>query len=427
YRQAVDLVIASGASRAARIAVDLLALARSPLVVEDLQHAAGEEFRPEVRGAMVRLRAELLAKAPEARTEGLRVRSLQDQMRRLDRLLLEGPTKPPMLVRRAMANRSLARWLPGLGTREVVFFDRGTPWRAFVIRPNGEVVHVELPFAQGALAESWLALRTNFDIASRSPAAHRSGFIDRTTESCLHHLGQLRRALWDPLPLTHERIVVVPIGELHGVPLEALGDEAGHIVSRTPHPALLSRGRSHRPRRALVLAGEDAEMEAEAREAASILEQTGWTVVRSDHVDVEMARGGAIGLLHVAAHGTFHREGWLFSGIDLPHGRLYFEDLRRTRLRDALILLTSCDSGRVDSLPGSNVEGWITAGLSAGARELVLAGWKIDGGNARRFAHEFHRRWNGAADAAPAVAFGRASLRARHPHPHGWAGYMVAG
>src|SRR5690606_5127036 len=141
----------------------------------------------------------------------------------------------------------------------------------------------------------------------------------------------------------------------------------------------------------------------------------------------ELERGRRVDALHVAAHGAFHPLGWLLSGLQLRDGWFGLEQLRFEQLEGALVQFTSCESGRAGRLPGTDLEGWSSAALGAGARELVLAAWRIEGAAARRFAALFYARWVFGEDVATAVHHARSALRARLPHPYHWAAHIVIG
>ncbi|MCB9464702.1 MAG: CHAT domain-containing protein [Candidatus Eisenbacteria bacterium] len=430
YGGAIDIVLRSGGRNAERTAVDLLARAKSPNLIEDLLQGQSDVLQPETRAAIVRLRDEILSAATSDDTLDTRSRALQDEMSRLDRRLGAGPRRPPSLVRRALEGRSLRDWSQKLAGRDVLLYDKGAngQWRAFLVQQNGKVRHVPLPDAGTAVEDSWFSLRLLFETASRASRERRVDFLARTLDESLVHMDRLRTALWDPIPWTSDRVVVVPTQELHAVPLESLAFPSDVDVSRLPHPALLdSRSRRTRRGAALLVSGRERDMLRETREIARILERRGLEVKRGTRRrDIEHA-AGAMRVLHIAAHGVFHPMGWLLSGIQLADGWFGFEQLRRDRVRGALIHLTSCESGRVGRMPGAEIEGWTTAALAAGAQEVVLAGWRIDGDAARRFATRFYDAWSGGDSAATSARKARASLRAELPHPYYWSPFLVVG
>ncbi|MDP6801805.1 MAG: CHAT domain-containing protein [Gemmatimonadota bacterium] len=424
YAEAVEVVLEHGGPSAAARAVDLVAKARSPNLIEDLLHGDARKLRPETRTAIARLRDECLSEGEAPGGEDTRFRALRGEMARLEVELGEGPLRPPALVRRAWEKRAFRQWKGLLHGRELVIYDRGTSgWRAFVVRSGGRVEHVALPDAEDALRGTWIPLRITLETAAHAPVRRRAEFLDRTLDDCTRSVEQLRSALWTPLSLASRDVVVVPHGDLHSVPVQALPVSNGDgppCVSRLPHPALLgSRRRKVRPS-ALLLGGGETGTRKEVREVGTILRRSGFDVTVSGRRDSLGDGSGRLGVLHVAAHGVFHRQGWLFSGLRLADGWLGFEQLHRRRLQDSLLHFTSCESGLAENMPGSDMDGWITAGLGAGARELVLTLWKVDDASSRAFASAFYPAWVGGAPAAEAAALARDAVRATMPHPFHW-------
>jgi len=91
------------------------------------------------------------------------------------------------------------------------------------------------------------------------------------------------------------------------------------------------------------------------------------------------------------------------------------------------VQFTSCESGQTRALPGSDIDGWITAGLAAGAREMVLTLWKIDDEAGIAFADHFYRAWTAGSSAAEAAARARTAMRRHDPHPYRWAPFVAVG
>jgi len=422
YRDAVDLVLEHGGRRATETAVDLLSRARSPGLIEDLLHARDDAFRPEARAALARLRDELLEAGPEA--GDTRHRALQGRARELESTLGLGPRRAPALIRRAWKRRGLREWSAAIGEREVVLFDRGREgWRAFVLGPGRGSRTVALPGLEAALRSAWRPLRMTFETAAHAPEDRRAEFLARTRATSEQELAALRRALWDPLDLGTDRAVVVPHGELHELPLEALGDGT---LSRLPHPALLREpGPRRRPRRALLLHGPSQEPRREVGHAAGILRDAGLDTHHGDRTSL-LDTDERWDVLHVAAHGAFHREAWLLSGLQLADGWIGLERLGSRKIQGGLLYLASCESGLTHTL-GADLEGWMTAGLGAGARELLLTLWKVDDRSSVAFSEAFYRHWTADPDAAAAAAAGRGELRDHLPHPYHWAPFTCVG
>lgn len=426
YAVALDLVLRHGGRRANEKALDLVSRARSPVLVEDLLQNRRRAPKDEATyAAIVRLRDELLSPGVEPEAEETRAVALRGELDRMTRWALRSQSRPPAIVQRALQARALERWRPRLRGRALVVFDRGpSGWRAF----HSTADHVEvipLPHLEHVLATEWTSLRLNLSTAARLPADRRGEFLERTREASLTRLEILRDAAWNPLPEHDGRTVVVPFGALHSVPFEAFVQDEGRVVSRLPHPALLRSPRRRSPERALLLHGPHEGPRHEADVLATQLRAAGLKVTVSGSRGA-LESAGSLDILHVAAHGTYHRDAWLLSGIELEDGWVGFEHLQSRRVRGALISVTSCESGLAEQMPGSDIEGWITAGLSAGAGGMVLTLWKIDDASALAYSGAFYGAWLAGSTPAEAAREARLATRRALPHPYHWAAFSVA-
>jgi CHAT domain-containing protein len=173
------------------------------------------------------------------------------------------------------------------------------------------------------------------------------------------------------------------------------------------------------------LHGTDEGARAEVQQIARTLRDTGCAVEIGDERAALEAQRDTLDLLHVAAHGRFTRGGWARSGVELRDGWMGFESLRREALAGALIHFASCESGLSEQLPGSDIEGWITCGLGAGAAELVLSAWRLDDVASQAFSRTFYAAWAAGGSAGIAATSARGSVRQDHPHPFHWAAQIV--
>lgn len=425
YGAAVDLALRSGGRNAQRIAVELLSRAGSPNLIESMRQRSRDGLSRDLRSAVMRLRDEMLTTAPAGDVS--RARAFHAQISSLQRKLDESALRPE-IARRTLDDRRFERWSRRLAGRDLALFDRssGGAWRALLVRPDRSVHLVELPEAELALEKSWFAFHMLVETAGRLPAERRAAFLERTNAESASHWNRLRSALWDPIPWSSDRVVIVPHAELEALPLEALSAAENRIVSRLPHPALLRAPRKRPRRSALLLHGPEQGMKEEVEEIAAILTRAG-LAVRTGHRRADLESAQKVDALHVAAHGTFHPVGWLLSGLQLSDGWFGLEQLRFEQLDGALVHFTSCESGRTGRLPGTDLEGWSSAALTAGARELVLAAWRIEEAAAHRFATLFYERWAKGDDVATAVHQARLELRAHFPHPYHWAAHIAIG
>ena len=177
----------------------------------------------------------------------------------------------------------------------------------------------------------------------------------------------------------------------------------------------------------MVLRGPQLEGPGEVGVIERTLGSAGFSVEVHDRRTALEAVDEPLAALHVAAHGTFHREGWLLSGVQLADGWMGFEQLRRRCVAGALVYFASCESGLTQESPGAELEGWLTAGLAAGARELVLSLWKLDNAAAVAFAREFYPGWALGMSAAAAAALAREQVRRQAVHPYLWAPFVTVG
>lgn len=425
YSQVVDLVLDLGGPRAPGVALDLLTRGRSAAVLEDVRAGRADPVRTGLRAAIGKLRDEALSGAA---TDASRTERMSGRIDALRRQLARSGRRAPATLRAVLRERSSGAWRDRVGDREVVVFDRGhAGWRAFVVRPGGSVDVVPLPDLEATHERAWIPFRLALDAAAGLDRDRRPAFLARTATEAAAALVALRDALLTPLDLRSDRVTVIPTGVLHALPLEALGDATGTVVTRLPHPALLRPARrARRTRRgsALLLHGGGDDARREVATVGRSLRRAGLPV-RTGSRRRDLERSDPLAVLHVAAHGTFQREGWLLSGLELADGWMGFEQLDPARLRGALLHFTSCESGLTERMPGSDVDGWIVAGLAAGARELILTAWKIDDDAALRFSRAFYAAWTDGASAGEAAHRARAAVRAARPHPYAWAPFIA--
>jgi CHAT domain-containing protein len=243
-------------------------------------------------------------------------------------------------------------------------------------------------------------------------------------------MGVLREALWDPLEVPEGPVIVIPVDALQTLPMEALPESADAnpwTVTRWPHPALLRPRRRTARQAALLLHDRTSGTRGEVQHVARLLQSSGLAVQRGSRRSDVVDGTGRLSLLHVAAHGAFHRRKWLLNGIRLADGWLGFEQLDRARLREALLFFGSCESGLAGEDRGSELDGWMSAGLAAGAAELVLTLWKVDDAAVSAFADAFYPRWCEGMGAPEAAAAARRDMRQLRPHPFAWAPFLTVG
>jgi CHAT domain-containing protein len=253
--------------------------------------------------------------------------------------------------------------------------------------------------------------------------AERSRLLNAVRAQCLapleKHLGAA-----GILP-TARRLLVVAVGSMALVPVEALADR--YAVSYVPSGSVFARLRElHRPLKptALVAVG-DPTFDAPAKPTL-VRRSTGHSALPGTRLEVEalaglvgkgrttllvgsraseqeldrLAAAGTLGkarIVHLATHGEFdvqqpERSRIVLAQDNLPDpeeqartgGRVYTGELTvaairaRWKLDADLVVLSACRSGLGRMTAGEGPVGFAHAFLSRGARSVVLTRWKVD-------------------------------------------------
>ncbi len=428
-RDAVDVVLTHGGRRADRDALDMLIRARSREVIEALL-AEMPAMSREARARIALLRQELLD-AEDGPQGDVRTRTIARDVQRLDQDVHRRLRRRFAVVRQTSESARLSNWSSRVRGQSVVVFERiGHRWCAFVIE-DGRVHRTDLDLDVDRLRSLWRPLQLLFEAASGMPTARRRRFLDRTRNEATERLTALGEAMWTPLAIEHDRVHVILPAELHDVPVEAAGElvhgERTLVTSRWPHPALIRTDRPRRRGTAVLLHDGTAGRRNEVDEIARSLMPLGTPVIRGTE-RARLDEAEAIGLFHVAAHGAVSRGHWIGTGILLGDGWLGLEEIAGDRrYRDATLFFASCASGQQSLRPQGRFDGWVSAGLGSGAREIVLALWKIDDRVSTEFTRSFYRTWSEGVLAADAASRTRREAIVERRHPYGWATFTVVG
>lgn len=235
------------------------------------------------------------------------------------------------------------------------------------------------------------------------------------------------------------RLLVVPHGPLHALPMHALWNGHQYLLERftvsyAPCASLLAGAteRAVTKARAVVVGVPDERaptIEAEARAVSAILEADVTLVGASACVaDVQAAIAGA-SVAHLACHGQFAPENPLASGLKLGDRWLTVPEIYDLQLKDALVTLSGCETGRHRVETGDELYGLVRAFLAAGAATLVVSLWAVDDKSATELMTRLYddldtRRVGHVAQALQAA---QRDLMTRFPHPAYWAPFVVIG
>nr|MBA3414229.1 CHAT domain-containing protein [Chloroflexia bacterium] len=241
-----------------------------------------------------------------------------------------------------------------------------------------------------------------------------------------------------------ERLVLVPHGPLHALPLHALwdGEHARYLIEtaevRYAQSASvlghLHRATGERRRRAagpaLVVGVPDAaapRIGEEAVRVAAALE-TGLLLLGNEATcEAVTAAARAAPVIHLACHGVFAPERPLGSGLKLADRWLNVRDVYGLRLRADLVTLSGCETGRATVGDGDELVGLVRGFLAAGAASLLLSLWVVDDASTADLMESFYASYKQGASAAAALRHAQLALLARQPHPAFWAPFVLGG
>lgn len=328
-----------------------------------------------------------------------------------------------------------AGWLDA-ETVAVEFVARGADVRALVVvagddgRPTVEALR--LPTDLDALAG--LRERLLFHLGrvgfAATAAARRA--VDRALDAGLRELGERVIA---PLVsrLEGRRVLFVPYGPLHDVPLHAAIVDGRSLASRCDVGYALSLrhlARVNRPPiadgRWLVAGAAAPELAAVARELAALEGARGAPL---EPLAREALAGGVLRaeLVHVSAHGQYAPRNPRLSSIGVGDGELWAEDVARATLDLDLVTLSGCDTGRLARLEGEDFVGLVQAFLQAGARAVVASGWPVEDAAAADFMAAFYAEATAGSDLVPAVSRTWRMLEDDGRPPGVWAAFSATG
>ncbi len=277
----------------------------------------------------------------------------------------------------------------------------------------------------------------------------RVAISDYKSDAYLATAQKLYRRLVAPVVgmLGRPKLTIVPHGELHYLPFNALHDGQAFLIDRfavrlLPSGSVLKylkkRG-NPAPQELLVFGNPDLGdpkwdlrgAEAEALEIAR--SRPGSTVLlrRNASETVIKKLGGQFRYLHLASHGKFNSDRPLESGLLLAgdaenDGRLTVSELYDLELNADLATLSACETGLGVLRNGDDVVSLTRGFLYAGARAIVASLWPVSDEATYDLMTEFYAKLelSGKRDALRAAQL---EVRDKYPHPFFWAAFQITG
>jgi CHAT domain-containing protein/Tfp pilus assembly protein PilF len=245
------------------------------------------------------------------------------------------------------------------------------------------------------------------------------------------------------------KLIVVPHGSLHYVPLSALwfvpsGVDAPprqylrNRFSLTTAPSAsylpyLARTTADAPQLgpAIVLGNPTGDLEGAEIEAARVAAKldvdplVGPKATRSAVLDA-----GSPSVLHVASHGTYNPVDPLLSGLQLADGFVTVEDLLDAGPAPGLLVLSGCVTGLSLRRPGDELVGLAQAALRRGTRSVVATLWETFDESSALFFDHFYNALLSGSTTSEALGWARDAL-GRDPggfdQPIDWAPFLLIG
>lgn len=253
---------------------------------------------------------------------------------------------------------------------------------------------------------------------------------------------RLREILIDPCRPRLEgvhRLKIVPTGSLWQLPFAALYDTDGHPLCRRYQVSYLSSSELLKlqqrtqsdflPQSALLIRGsEDLPWSAkEVEELSKLLPQA--RVLDPGTVDLQSLEAALKGcdLLHIASHSQVSADpAQCF--VKLGKQRLQLDKIYGLALKpDALVVLSSCQSGVSSGPPGRECTSLATAFSVAGASSVVSSLWPVDDRATAEFFESFYRALSQGKSRGQALQAAEMETAQNHPHPYFWAGFSLLG
>jgi CHAT domain-containing protein len=310
-----------------------------------------------------------------------------------------------------------------------------------VIAPNVIVWHISsdsvtvrkvfLPTAQ---------LEAKVAALQNSLAARKSGFDTTTAQELYLYLVEPVRA-----HIHSDRLVIVPHETLQYVPFQVFRNPAdgrylGERYQLTYAPSasvLLQMKRPAGGAGGRLLAVADPGIDSGVDEVEAIAQEfprhkVVLGTLASEH-EVK-AWAGDYDVIHLSVHGEFEAKEPMLSHLLLApgagdDGQLTAAEMFGLPFRgNPLVVLSACETGRVQATHGNEILGMVRALLYAGAGSLVLSNWEVEAGATALWMQTFYA----AARSKPLPEAARVALttvkaRPEYAHPYYWSAFSVIG
>lgn len=388
------------------------------------------------------------ARSDEARRadQGLRVRALEREIASLEGRLAATRRYTEVFGEPA----SPARVCAALGERDalVSYYEMDGTIGAMVVRRSG-VESAGALCGVAAVEDSARRLAFQIDRAIASSNGRAEGDAGRLLSHAQRELRALHGLLISPIDAQLrgiDRLIVVPAGPIHALPIAALLGDEGYLVERmtpvvSPSASLFEAvAGAARPigvgDRALVVGVADEvapRVRDEARMAAGRLSNS--TLLMDEQATVERfaSEAARAAFVHLCCHGVFPAGQPMQARLRLGDRWMSAREAFSLNLPGSAVILSCCEGGRSAAGSGGEVLGLARALLAAGATTIVAGLWAAHDQATLELFEGFYdhvlgeERAGKATTAASALAAAQRSLMRDRPHPAFWGTFTCAG
>ncbi|MDH4277825.1 MAG: CHAT domain-containing protein, partial [Acidimicrobiia bacterium] len=334
--------------------------------------------------------------------------------------------------------------IPGDGEQVVEFHFIGQQLVAFVWTDGEMTLITNLPTLDQcrSLLRDWARQLERFNLAARLPGRPVDNLVASADEVLQRIWALIFSPVADHLPGGGE-LLIIPHGPLNAVPFHALPAPGGRIgerfrISTAAGYAVADslRRRSGRRQgavgRSLVVGVADAAAPAVATEAAAVAELLeGSELLLNDEATIDAFRSACqqpVDVAHIACHGIHRARSPMFSSLKLADGWLTAHDVLTGTIDADLVVLSACESGRLNSDRVLNEPvGLARSFLAAGAHAVVVSLWLAHDEATFELMTRFHENLNQGSTPVVALQAARTAVAETNPHPAAWAPFIVHG
>jgi CHAT domain-containing protein len=132
-------------------------------------------------------------------------------------------------------------------------------------------------------------------------------------------------------------------------------------------------------------------------------------------------------VVHISTHGKYEPTSPMLSYLELKNLNFTASEMFGMPLeKNSLVVLSACETGKVQFTQSNETLGMVRALLYAGADSLLLSSWKVDEQITALWMENFYKfaRTETLVESARLALI---EIKKKHPHPHYWAGFSMIG